>query len=626
EDLARDGAGDLLRVGAWAGTVTGEALRELSAPGWVSQDRIRAWREARPGFPLSADPEALGQVLAQASDRIRLAVRLWHSDLTAYADEVNAEILRRETLRHQALLAGLEDSPLTPEQAAAALSGEPRLLVVAAAGSGKTATLVARAAVAIARGDVRPAETLLLAFNAEAASEIRDRIGDRFPRVGLSATGVTASTFHALALRIVAEATGAEARLADWVSDGDREHLADLIRGLSARSEAFRADVQAWRRGEPGRRPAAGTPEVPPEVRPTGTELSLIRSAIVHAKNNRLDRAAIIRALDRQAPEHRARGERFLRVFLPVFAAWNGALAARRELDFEDLILAATDLVAAGRWSSPFRSVLVDEVQDTSRARAALVRALTREPGVRLTAVGDDWQSVNRFAGADLGIMTHFAEVFGAGQRLFLERTFRFGAELAAASSAFITANPEQLPKRVLAVPGAGGGAPRAIADGGPALRLEVLGSEGATDRAVLELLRDLDRAPGAAGRQTVLLLGRYRKDRDRLRETLAASFAHLSVRFATVHSVKGQAADTVVLVGLTRGGFPSDREDDPVLSLVMPAAERFPHAEERRLFYVALTRARSRVILVTVAGRESPFALELADAGFVDLPGTLGS
>ena len=68
-----------------------------------------------------------------------------------------------------------------------------------------------------------------------------------------------------------------------------------------------------------------------------------------------------------------------------------------------------------------------------------------------------------------------------------------------------------------------------------------------------------------------------------------------LDVTFQTVHSSKGLEADHVIIPGLSRGGFPSTKEDDPLLRLALPEGDDFPHAEERRLFYVALTRARRR-------------------------------
>jgi DNA helicase-4 len=89
-------------------------------------------------------------------------------------------------------------------------------------------------------------------------------------------------------------------------------------------------------------------------------------------------------------------------------------------------------------------------------------------------------------------------------------------------------------------------------------------------------------------------------------------------VSFRTVHSSKGLEADYVVLPNVGNGqyGFPSQIADDPVLNLVMPQPDGFPHAEERRLFYVALTRARREVVLVATRGRESPFIAELAELG----------
>lgn len=108
----------------------------------------------------------------------------------------------------------------------------------------------------------------------------------------------------------------------------------------------------------------------------------------------------------------------------------------------------------------------------------------------------------------------------------------------------------------------------------------------------------------------TVLVLGRYRHDR----ENFPSGFDCDRVKFLTVHTSKGLEADHVIVLGLTAEslGFPSRVEDDPVLQLALPKPQSFPHAEERRLFYVALMRARRSITLVTLAGRESAFALEL--------------
>ena len=128
----------------------------------------------------------------------------------------------------------------------------------------------------------------------------------------------------------------------------------------------------------------------------------------------------------------------------------------------------------------------------------------------------------------------------------------------------------------------------------------------------------------GGGGTVSVDVLGRYWHERDVLSRRPPSN---LKVTFRTVHSCKGLEADYIVLPGLTTGryGFPSDIADDPALDLAMPAPETFPHAEERRLFYVALTRARREVTVITSPGAMSPFVVELLDDPNVTVTGNSG-
>jgi len=120
----------------------------------------------------------------------------------------------------------------------------------------------------------------------------------------------------------------------------------------------------------------------------------------------------------------------------------------------------------------------------------------------------------------------------------------------------------------------------------------------------------------------TVYLLGRYRHDApSNLRQLQQLSRPSLSVRFATMHQSKGLEADYVFLLRINRGapgvpGFPARMKDDPLLELVMPPLEGYADAEERRLMYVALTRARRRVILMAYQYDPSPFVHELVSIG----------
>ena len=125
----------------------------------------------------------------------------------------------------------------------------------------------------------------------------------------------------------------------------------------------------------------------------------------------------------------------------------------------------------------------------------------------------------------------------------------------------------------------------------------------------------------GRDGTVSVDVLGRYGFERDVLPRHPPVN---LHVTFRTVHGSKGLEADYIVIPGMTTGtyGFPSTIADDPVLDLAMPAPETFPHAEERRLFYVALTRARRAVLLITDPRRMSPFVIELLKDPHVTVTG----
>ncbi len=343
------------------------------------------------------------------------------------------------------------------------------------------------------------------------------------------------------------------------------------------------------------------------------------RTFLIHAKSNRLDDAALRDSLQsRPGLRNRFRHSIFLNLFAAIRNRWEQELAAENYIDFEDMLNHAADHIEAGRWDSGYELVMVDEMQDASHARARLVRALVNQSDRYLFAVGDDWQSINRFAGADLSVMTDFHRWFGPGQTLRLERTFRSTQSICDISSAFIQKNPRQLPKKVKSLTPETG-TPVSIVAVSDANR-----SANNADRfagAVNTYLEQLNREAGAGtvpagagGKVQVRILARYRHLLKSIPRGYGNGWEHLNLQIGTVHGAKGLEADYIVVLGMTKGryGFPSTIMDDPVLELAMPDGDAFPLAEERRLFYVALTRARRSVLLLTVEHQESPFIKEL--------------
>ena len=333
----------------------------------------------------------------------------------------------------------------------------------------------------------------------------------------------------------------------------------------------------------------------------------LVATFLQHFKGSRLSFEYVAKCAS--AHRDRKRAQAFLAVFRPIFERYEEALASAGEIDFHDIINRATDFVEEGRYRSPFGYILVDEFQDISPSRARLLKALLdNSPGTQLFAVGDDWQAIYRFGGSDIAVMREFEEHFGAFERIDLATTFRCADRIAALATDFVLCNPAQIRKTVRTTRKADQ----------PAVYVGLPGEQE------LSLLKEaLDRIEKDArrhdGTSEVLILGRYRHLRPRNLDVLPKQYPGLRFTWMTVHRSKGLEADYAVVLGLCSGkhGFPVEITDDPLLDLVLAAPESHPNAEERRLLYVAITRARRQVYLLADGGPPSEFVTELIAGGY---------
>lgn len=320
------------------------------------------------------------------------------------------------------------------------------------------------------------------------------------------------------------------------------------------------------------------------------------------------------------------RAQLFLTIFRPVFEAYEESLEGR--IDFEDMVLRAAQHVESGRYKSPFGHILIDEFQDISRSRARLVKALLgQKHDTRLFAVGDDWQSIYRFAGSDIHLMRNFGAEFGGNfdgqsgvhRTVDLGRTFRSVDKIAFAARKFILKNPTQLTKTVI---------PAGTTET-PAIKVIPTFKHDGDQKLENELLTLQTVAQESGQRASVLLLGRYRHSEPDDFRKFRRTYKDLDITFKTIHSSKGLEADHVILLQAFKGqiGFPSEIVDDPLLTMVSPEAEPFEHAEERRVMYVAMTRARKTLTIMGSAAKPSVFVEELVeDAEYGLLPTAMES
>lgn len=747
---------------------------------WFTNEMQEAVLKSRPSIDINAiqirlsSSAIVSRLPPDEKKSLEASLEIWKTDHRFTWAALNEAHTKRELKNCKKLLSNVESKPLTEEQARAVICFDNRVQVIAAAGSGKTSTMVAKAAYAIHRNFVPPERIVLLAFNKQAAEELKDRAAKSFQKLGLTNVAVEASTFHALGLRIIGNATGEKPDIPDWATDtvGGIKKLTEIVDQLKDSSSAFRSnwdlfrfvfgkdlpklgskEVQnvwdsegngrirttqgesvksqeegmianwlfyqgveyqyetfykhrtvdkdhrqykpdfyypaidlyhehfaldskgqapnhfkdyiegvKWKRqlhkekgtllfettsyglrnGDDFQRLAVELtsrgivldPNPDREVNQLGQKpmesgelIALVRTFISHAKSNCLKISNLRDRLNALPDDtFKFRHRMFLDIVDPILEAWDTALAVEDGIDFEDMLNIAAEHLESGRYVAPYELVMADEFQDASRSRARLCRALVKNSGRFLFAVGDDWQSINRFAGADVSVMTGFREWFGQGQVLKLEQTFRCPQALCNVSSQFVAKNPSQIAKQV-----------RSVAQPhDPVLQAFQVTHANKLAKAIEQFVINLAEGVknGTVPRKrdekfSIYVLGRYNADRQYVPTLPALYDRFVSVSFQTIHRSKGSEADYVILPAMLsplRGrSFPNTRADDPILALAMPTDDNYLFGEERRLFYVALTRARRSVAMFTAKGQHSFFLRELEESGAVVITDTDG-
>ncbi|MGE3708821.1 MAG: UvrD-helicase domain-containing protein [Hyphomicrobiaceae bacterium] len=322
--------------------------------------------------------------------------------------------------------------------------------------------------------------------------------------------------------------------------------------------------------------------------------------------------------LERAGSLHdQTRARAFAHAVWIIAGSYSRKLEDANRIDFDSMIANATRLVESGQYQSPYALILADEFQDISEPSANLIKALKHQrPFTKIFAVGDDWQSIYRFAGSDITIFTQFEANFGPSWQGRLEQTYRCNQLIAETAASFVQRNPAQLGKSVRSTR-------PTIAKSIRVIPIESERGQPDFGEACRRLLKRLDTFLGELseqgrrdGRQklTVMVLWRYNQ-LDPFKGA-TPTFEHIEVAGLSFHRAKGLEADYTILLDVSEGdyGVPSRIEDDELLNLVMPRPEAFEYAEERRLFYVALTRASRGVFLLSNSREPSRYIRELAE------------
>ena len=314
------------------------------------------------------------------------------------------------------------------------------------------------------------------------------------------------------------------------------------------------------------------------------------------------------------------RTELFKEIIFPILMAYNASLEAQGAIDFADMINEAAQLVTSGYNVHRYKWIIVDEYQDISVARYRLLKAILDQTGAKLLCVGDDWQSIYRFAGSDISLFTHFTQYFGSAEIMRLEQTYRNSQQLIDEAGAFVMKNPQQYTKSLRS---------------SKSLEYPIVFMRYYDD-PFSKLEKTIDKIIHDFGSDaSILLLGRTYYDIEIVRESKLfkidksgkleyTASPTTPISFLTVHKSKGLEADNVVILNFRNAalGFPNKIADDPLLELVLTDSDGYKYAEERRLLYVALTRTRNRVFILADGGKPSEFMVDFQQSGSVFITG----
>ena len=318
----------------------------------------------------------------------------------------------------------------------------------------------------------------------------------------------------------------------------------------------------------------------------------------------------------------------FLEIAKQCFHYYEARKTNEHAIDFEDMINDASNVLDARIANNdplPYDYIFVDEYQDISLQRFDLCQKLSKASNAKIIAVGDDWQSIFRFSGAQIDLFTKFEERMGYAKILKITKTYRNSQELIDIAGKFVMENQKQIKKDLRSN--------KSIKD--PVILMSYNDSydkdefqHGPFYRLGEAIAQSLDDIVARCGvDKDVLLIGRYGFDGKNLanledffsfegKRLQYKKYPELKIEFMTAHSSKGLGRDNVIIINGKDDilGFPSKIEDDPVMKLVIKEDESIDFEEERRLFYVALTRTKNRVYIVAPQHHPSKFILEIKE------------
>lgn len=458
---------------------------------------------------------------------------------------------------------------LDKEQTKAALMSNRNTIIIAGAGSGKSLTMVGKIKHLVLKQNIPLKEILCITFTNNAAESLSNKIKKELQQEN------TVYTFHKLALEILdshhINYKIAESDLLEYLI----EEIFSSINASYFNKEYLTKNYQSTE------------------------EFQNFKKTIARFIHLYISNYYEINHFNKLIKKAKKQDKNTLKIIKKIYEIYCLEKKSQGLIDFDDMIYLATNLVKNQGIKKNYKYIIIDEYQDTSQVRENLVRQIIAKTHALITVVGDDFQSIYRFSGCDLNNFLDFPYHFKHVKKLYLTSTYRNSQELINVAGAFVMKNPRQIVKNLKS--------PKNISK--PIIILYYK-----------NIKTDFFKALNYINQDNLMILGRNNHDiysvldSKYINNNQIAFHNYTNIYYKTIHKSKGLEEENILIINLTNetNSLPSQIKDESIMKYVLIHQDIYPFEEERRLFYVALTRTKNYCYLFVPKNNPSIFIKEL--------------
>ncbi len=484
--------------------------------------------------------------------------------------------------KNTSILDNINGYPLDEYQSNVVLSNEDATLVVAGAGSGKSLTIIGKIVYLVKCCNIKPSDILCISFTNDATINLKNNIAKNYN------FDINIYTFHKLALEILKE-NKIEYQIAP--DNYLNEIIDDFFINIEKQNEYIKKAFKIIIGKDYTNRDLINLKR-------------LISTFINLFKSNNYDYSYFLTILKRLKYTFNIKryihDKNLMLLVINIYLLYEKNLQEEKALDFNDMINKSITVLKKTKKIKNYKYIIIDEYQDTSLTKFNMIKEIINITKAKFLAVGDDFQSIYRFTGCNLHIFLNFTSYFDNSKIFQIINTYRNPQELIDIAGSFVMKNKYQQKKNLVS-----------------SKHLDnpiVIYYKNNKIQALKEILTILEYS------KDILVLGRNNKDILKYIDTTYTikddiyTYNNISFRYLTIHKSKGLESENVIIINNEDSivGLPSLLKDEKILKHVNNTKDLFPYEEERRLFYVALTRTKKRTYLISPYKNESIFIKEL--------------